>query len=117
VFLFCSFLVTAPSQNSSADFDVVHIKRRDFVPFGGSSASKNFKGFIFSQNWAARRTSSVNKSMNNFSTVIAIPAQINSIGAARRKKVYNRNDNTKSLFQRALFGKNPEWGFQAEKRR
>jgi hypothetical protein len=71
------------------------------VPFGVPTLPKTSKGFIFPQNpqnWAGKGISSLNKSMNNFSTVHAIFAQINSIGAAWQKKLRNFNKMTKSLF-------------------
>jgi hypothetical protein len=48
--LFCSFLVTAPSKNGSADFDDLNVKRRGIAQgsaFWGLNASKNFQGVHF----------------------------------------------------------------------
>jgi hypothetical protein len=47
--------------------------------------------------------SCLNKSMNNFSTVHAIFAEISSIGAACRKKLKSLNEMSKNSFHGALF--------------
>jgi hypothetical protein len=68
------------------------------------------------QNSAANRVSSVNKTVNNFSTVHAIFVQVSSIGAAWQKKFKNINESTKISFCGQFFGtKRPQWGFQAKK--
>jgi hypothetical protein len=61
---------------------------RQEVPFEDPNASKNFQGFIFPQNpklGAGIGISSLNKTVNNFSTAHAIFAQICSLNAAWRK--------------------------------
>jgi hypothetical protein len=62
---------------------------RKEVPFGGLNASKNFQAVHFPQKppkfGAGIGISSLNKTVNNFSTVHAIFAQISSIDAAWRK--------------------------------
>jgi hypothetical protein len=68
------------------------------VLFGGANASK---GFFFPQKpkiGPGRGISSLNKTINNFSTINAIFAHISSIGAAWRKKFKNFNEITKILF-------------------
>jgi hypothetical protein len=59
------------------------------VPFGGPNASKNFQGVHFPnpQIWAGIGVSSLNKTINNFSTVHAIFAQISSISAVWQKTI------------------------------
>jgi hypothetical protein len=94
-----------PWKNSSADFYYLYVKRRGLrkkVPFGGHYASKNFQGVHLPHKppkiGPGIGISSLNKSMNNFSTVHAMLAQISSIGAACRKKLKIFNELTKFLF-------------------
>jgi hypothetical protein len=89
VFLFSSFLVTAPSKNGSADFDDLYVKRRSIAQesaFGGPNASKSFQRVHFPQNLPNLGCEigifSLNKTINNFPTVHAIFAQSSSISAA-----------------------------------
>jgi hypothetical protein len=74
---------------------------RKEVPFGVPTFPKNFQGVHFPPRI---RISTINKTMNNFSTVHAIFAQISSIGAAWRKKFKNSNQITTELFMGSLFG-------------
>jgi hypothetical protein len=91
LFLFCSFLVTEPSKTGSTDFENLYIKRRGLAQrsaFWGSQRFQKFPRVHFSQNppkfGSGIGISSLNKTINNFSTVHAISAQISSIGAARK---------------------------------
>jgi hypothetical protein len=105
LFLFCSFHVTAPSKNGSANFHDLYVKRRGLEqekPFGGHIASKNFQGVHFPPKppkiGPGIRIPSLNKIMNNFSTVHAIFTQISSIGAASQKQLKSFNEITKISF-------------------
>jgi hypothetical protein len=74
---------------------------RKEMPFGGRNASNNFKGVHFRPNpqiLAGMGISSLNKTINNFSTAHAIFAQISSIGAAWQRKLKNSNKITKIAF-------------------
>jgi hypothetical protein len=90
--IFCSFLVTAPSKNGWADFDDLYIKRRGIAQGSAFWWSQRFQKFPrdnFSPKspkfGAGIGISSLNKTVNNFRTVLAIFAQISSINAAWRK--------------------------------
>jgi hypothetical protein len=91
-YLLCSFLVTARSKIGSADFDDLYVKRRGLAQrqclLGVSTLPKTSKEFIFPQNpqiWAGIGISSINKTINKFSTARTIFAQINSINAACKR--------------------------------
>jgi hypothetical protein len=83
--------------------------------FWGPNASKNFKGSFSpkpSKFGLGIGNSSLNKTINNFSTVHAIFAQISSIGAAWRHKFKHFNEITEISLQGTLFGETPQIGIQ-----
>jgi hypothetical protein len=84
---------------------------RKEVPFGGLNASKNFQGVHFPQTpkiGPGIGTFSLNKTINNFSTVHAIFAQIHSVGAAWRQYFKNFNEISNIPSQESLLGKRPQ---------
>jgi hypothetical protein len=67
-----------PSKNGKADFDDLYVKRRGLAQgsaLGGSQRLQNFQGIHFLQKFLKSgpgiRISSLNKTMNNFSSVFA----------------------------------------------
>jgi hypothetical protein len=100
----------------------MYVKQRDLTlgsAFWGSQRNQKLPKRSFPQNTPkfgpVIGISSLNKIINNFSTVHAIFAQISSIGAAWRVKLKNflRNHLTFVLGV-TFFGKYPQCGFQAK---
>jgi hypothetical protein len=94
---------------------------RKEVPLGGPSASKNFQGVHFPQNprkiGSGIGISSLNKSVNNFSTVHVIFTQISSISAAWQNKFRNLNEIPKHSFYGFTFffeKKTPRMGISSQ---
>jgi hypothetical protein len=92
---------------------------RKAVPLGIPTLPKTSKGFISPKPPKFEPgigISSLNKTMNKFSTAHAIFAQISSISAAWRNKFsFQRNDQ--NFVQGITFWeKRPQWGFQAKTR-
>jgi hypothetical protein len=86
------------------------------VPFGGPNASKNFQGVHFPQKHPKNgpgtgSISSLNKTMNEFSTVHTIFAQISSIDAQpveRNRKI--STESPKFPSKGHILEKCPQWG-------
>jgi hypothetical protein len=123
-FLFCLFLVTAPSKNGSAEFDDLYVKRRGLAQGSAFWASQRFRKLPRSS-FSPKKPkfgpgigmSSLNKNINNFSTDHAIFAQIAQSTQPGQTHPKFSKERQKFGSKDHFFGENdPQRGLQAKTR-